>query len=51
MLNNRVSPPEMEINDITNPMAGIFNQQPVEHPRKKSNIGRGLKRLGCLLIK
>lgn len=51
ILSNRVSPSETEINDITNPTVGIFNQQPVEHSRKKSNIGRGLKRRSCLLRK
>jgi hypothetical protein len=51
MLNNRVPPSEMEIDDIINPMAGIFNhQQSVNHPRKKSNTGHGLKRSSCLLI-
>src|ERR1700722_5209496 len=51
MLNNRVSPSEMEVNDKVNPMAIVSNhQQPVDRPRKKSNIGHGLKRLSCLLI-
>jgi hypothetical protein len=51
MLNNRVSPSEMEVNDTVNPMAIVSNhQQPVDRPRKKSNIGHVLKRLSCLLI-